>query len=104
MSRPNTPASPTQLAGLAETQPIPLKNPERCPGAYVMHFYCKYENPKHPWQPGGNYMEEPCHVETRAQAIAQMRASGWKYHRDGTATCNICAAALRSHIQESNRS
>ena len=73
-----------------------LPRPEICPGGYVMHFYCKYENPDHPWQPGGNYMEEADNVETRGEAIAQMRRSGWIIHRDGTATCGRCAAALSS--------
>lgn len=69
----------------------PYEKPEHCPGAYVMHFYCKYENPEHPQQSlqgwhAGPYMEEADQVETRGEAIRQMRASGWVYHRDNTAT------------------
>jgi hypothetical protein len=77
--------------------PVPLERPEHCPGAYVMYFYCKYGNPAHPWQAhGGSYMEEADQCETRGEAIAQSRRLGWIYHRDGTATCPLCAAALRS--------
>lgn len=70
---------------------------EHCPGCYVMHFYCKYENPEHPYQSQnpGHYMEEADQVETRTAAIRQMRKAGWLYHRDNTATCPRCVKALR---------
>lgn len=85
--------TPEQVGAVA---PVLMRHPERCPGRYVMHFYCKYENPAHPFQMSniGLYMLEADQVETRGQAIAQMRADGWIYHRDGTATCPICVKAL----------
>lgn len=78
-------------------KPILLASPEHCPGCYVMHFYCKYENPAHPFQTQnfGSYMEEADQVETRTAAIRQMRKAGWLYHSDGTATCPRCALALK---------
>jgi hypothetical protein len=72
-----------------------LERPERCPGAYVMYFYCKYDNPAHPYSRSGIYMEEADQVETRTAAIRQMRNGGWLYHSDGTATCPKCARAIR---------
>ncbi|MBD3732817.1 MAG: hypothetical protein IE934_08885 [Sphingopyxis sp.] len=91
-----TPRPDSVMQGCTSGQRYPklLERPENCPGAYVMHFYCKYENPEHPWQMGGHYMEEPVEVETRGAAIAQMRRAGWIYHRDGTATCPKCSAAI----------
>lgn len=77
--------------------PSLLPDPERCPGAYVMFFYCKYRNKGHRWAIRGVYKEEADQVGTRGEAIAQMRRSGWIYHRDGTATCPLCAAALSAH-------
>lgn len=32
---------------------------------------------------------------TRAEARREAKAEGWKLHRDGTATCKSCAAAIR---------
>jgi len=93
-----TKAQPSLLE-LAGITPLPI--PERCPGGYSMHFYCKYENPDHPWQGSGLYVAGPIDVETRGQAIAQMRRNGWIYHRDGTATCPRCAAALAQHRRAS---
>ncbi|HEV2746294.1 MAG TPA: hypothetical protein VGW34_03225 [Allosphingosinicella sp.] len=86
---------------MAERGIVPMEQPEHCPGAYVMHFYCKYKNPKHPFQRDGMlYMSESEGVESRTAAIRQIRQSGWIYHRDGTATCPICAAALRECAAE----
>ena len=78
-------------------KPVLLAQPEHCPGAYVMYFYCKYDNPDHPFQMriGGAYMEEADQVETRGEAVSQMRKCGWIVHRDNTATCPLCAKALR---------
>lgn len=75
----------------------PLPRPEHAPGCYVMYFYCKYENPDHPFQAHsrGAYMEEADQVETRTAAIRQMREAGWIYHSDGTGTCPRCARAIR---------
>lgn len=72
--------------------------PEPAPGCYVMHFYCKYINPAHPrtLTMSELYMVESDQVETRTAAIRQIRESGWKYHSDGTATCNLCVAALKA--------
>lgn len=69
----------------------PLERPERCPGAYVLHLYCRYENPAHghrefPWEP------EFC--QTRGEAVTQARQAGWIVHRDDTATCPKCAKSL----------
>lgn len=78
-------------------EPIPFESPEYCPGAYVMHFYCKYKNEDHrhtdQW-PG--LMEEADQVETRGEAVRQMREAGWIVHRDGTATCPLCATSLHT--------
>lgn len=90
----------TDLSARVEGLSVPrlLDRPERAPGCYVMHFYCKYRNEAHPFQSQnpGHYMEEPVDVETRGAAIAQMRRDGWIYHRDGTATCPLGAADLKA--------
>lgn len=79
---------------------VPFDQPEHCPGCYVMHFYCKYRNPAHPWQRGSYaYMEESEGVETRTAAIRQMRNAGWIYHNDGTATCPRCARAIKGDVR-----
>lgn len=75
------------------SKPVLLDSPEHCPSAYVMHFYCKYENPEHGFQA---FPKEADQVETRGEAIRQMQNSGWVFHyRDSTATCPKCAKALR---------
>ncbi len=76
-------------------RPVPFENPEYCPGAYVMHFYCKYQNRAHRHTaayPG--LFEESDQCETRGQALKQSRDAGWIIHRDGTATCPLCARTL----------
>lgn len=80
-------------------EPVLHKRPEHAPGCYVMYFYCKYRNSAHPdWGTNrGVFMVETDQCETRGEAIRQIRSMGWIYHRDGTATCNLCAAALRAH-------
>lgn len=89
-------ADRAEAAGESETrEPVLRAEPEHCPGAYVMHFYCKYDNPAHPYSQG-LYMEEADQVQSRSAAIRQMREDGWIYHRDNTATCPLCAACLRA--------
>jgi hypothetical protein len=74
------------------------EGPEFCPGGYSMFFYCKYENPEHPFygMASGSFMTESDQCETRGEALRQAREAGWIYHRDGTATCPLCAKALRT--------
>lgn len=77
---------------------VAQERPEHAPGCYVMYFYCKYDNPEHPYQSAnpGRYMEEADQVETRTEAIRQMRKYGWGYYgADGTATCPRCAKAIQ---------
>lgn len=71
---------------------VPRAQPERCPGAYDMHFYCKYDNPEHefdefPWE------SDQC--QTRGEAISQIRRAGWIFHNDNTATCPKCVTRLK---------
>jgi hypothetical protein len=76
---------------------VPHEGPEHAPGCYVMWFFCKYKNPEHPRSNTEYdlYKFEADQVETRTAAIRQVRECGWIYHRDGTATCPLCAAELR---------
>jgi hypothetical protein len=69
------------------------KSPIYCPGAYDLHLYCKYENPAHrfdefPHEYSGDF-------QTYGEAAKAARSVGWILHRDGTATCPKCAAALK---------
>jgi uncharacterized protein (DUF169 family) len=57
-----------------------------------MHFYCKYDNPSHAYN---EFPHESTDCETRGEAITHARRAGWIFHRDRTATCPKCAAALR---------
>ena len=69
----------------------PLEEPEYCPGGYSLHLYCKYANPSH------RYNEFPWEItdqETLGRSRSAARRWGWIIHRDGTATCPKCAAAL----------
>lgn len=74
----------------------PIERPEHCPGAYDMHFYCKYDNPDHRFD---EFPHQSEFCETRGQAIAQAREAGWIYHRDGTGTCPKCVRALGLRAQ-----
>ena len=71
---------------------IALKtHPEHCPGAYVLHLYCKYDNDEHDFE---EFPHDPTDVQSGAQARAVAKSWGWILHRDGTATCPKCAKAL----------
>lgn len=72
-------------------KPRLLAHPNTCPGAYVLHLYCKYENEDHAW---GEFPHQPVDVQTASGAARQARWMGWKLHDDGTATCPKCAKAL----------
>lgn len=68
-----------------------LPNPEKCPGGYVLHLYCRYANDDHGFR---EFPWEMVDDETYAQAAKTSRAAGWLLHRDRTATCPKCAKAL----------
>lgn len=70
-----------------------LANPEYCPGAYVLHLYCKYENPDHGFQ---EFPHESDQVYSQGAAHRQAREAGWILHRDGTGTCPKCAKRLKA--------
>lgn len=61
-----------------------------CPGCYVLHLYCKYENPDHAFD---EFPHEYNH-ELGSVCRSDARKAGWILHRDGTATCPKCAKAL----------
>lgn len=82
----------TTEAQIAMARPVLLEHPERCPGTYDMHFYCKYENPAHCWD---EFPHEANGCQTRGEAIAQARKMGWIIHRDLTGTCPKCASHLK---------
>lgn len=67
--------------------------PEYCPGAYVLHLYCKYENPDHRFN---EFPHESDQVYSQGEAHRQARDAGWILHRDGTGTCPKCAARLKA--------
>lgn len=67
--------------------------PERCPGIYVLHLYCKYENPDHGFE---EFPHEPHPCQTHGEAARMARSWGWSLHRDGTATCPRCAKRLKT--------
>ena len=75
-----------------------LPMPEHCPGAYVLHLYCKYKNPEHEH---GEFPHEPTDVQTGADARRIAREWGWKLHRDGTATCPKCVKVLAGETVKS---
>jgi hypothetical protein len=64
-----------------------LENPERCPGGYTLDCYCDHENDAHPFKAfPHNFFNRD-----KRETFADARAAGWKFHRDGTATCPLCA-------------
>lgn len=69
-----------------------MERPERCPGGYVFHAYCDHENPEHEFD---EFPHEPGNVQSRAQAIKSLKSYGWRFHKDGTATCPKCVAATK---------
>lgn len=72
------------------------RRPKKIDAAYKADFYCKYENRAHVED------EFPVHVEGESwgDAIRQVRAQGWIVHRDHTATCPKCVAALTMSPEE----
>jgi hypothetical protein len=71
--------------------PVLSPHPEYCPGTYDLDLYCKYENPDHRWD---EFPWNVCEFQTYGQSAAWARSQGWILHRDNTATCPKCAAAL----------
>lgn len=72
-------------------KPKLVASPEVCPGSYSLHLYCKYQNDEHAY---GEFPHEPPNCQTYGEAARVARLWGWKLHRDGTATCPKCVAAL----------
>jgi hypothetical protein len=73
-------------------KPVLLARPEWCPGAYLLHLYCKYENPDHAFK---EFPHEVDDCQTYGEAASVARGWGWILHRDRTATCPKCAKALK---------
>lgn len=72
--------------------PLLRKDPNHCPGGYVLHFYCKYLSEEH------RFDEFPHEYpgETRGECIGYARRYGWIFHKDNTGTCPKCAKALNA--------
>lgn len=68
-----------------------LADPLTCPGGYVLHLYCRYENPDHGFR---EFPHSPDSVKTYGEAKRWAGKRGWILHRDGTATCPKCAKRL----------
>ena len=62
------------------------------PGCYSLDMYCKWENPKHGWY----YKRFPVVYidELGSKCRQQARYDGWILHRDGSASCPLCAKEL----------
>jgi len=77
-----------RATGLVESE-----RPEGCPGSYVFHAYCRWENPDHGFE---EFPHEALFAETLGQARSQLRAAGWIFHPGplALATCPKCAVRL----------
>lgn len=84
-----------ELAQRIETAegPVLLEQPEFCPGCYSLFLYCKYDNPAHDFR---EFPHEYDAWQTYGEAAKAARSKGWILHRDRTATCPKCAAAIRA--------
>lgn len=67
------------------------EDPTPCPEGYTLDCYCDHENDEH------DYKEFPQAYFTRNEREAKQAAKkrGWKFHKDGTATCGKCMARKR---------
>ncbi len=72
-------------------RPVLKANPEICPGCYDLHLYCRYDNPQHGWD---EFPHSVTQAQTYREAARIAKSLGWILHRDGTATCPKCAAAM----------
>ena len=72
----------------------PHPEPIQCPGGYSLDLYCKWNNPRHAWNPCGTQYED-FYGEHGGDVRSQARRVGWILHRDGTATCPKCAKELK---------
>ena len=70
--------------------------PKKIDSAYKADFYCKYNNRAHVEG------EFPLHLEGESwgDTIRKARDLGWVVHRDHTATCPKCVAALTMSPEE----
>lgn len=78
---------------------VEQRSPHPCPGGYVFHAYCRWENPEHGFR---EFPHEADQVENLRAARAQLRASGWIFHDDeelSLATCPKCARRLKRTAQ-----
>lgn len=73
-----------------------LKSPKKIDAGFTADFFCKYHNHEHEAD------EFPYTVEAMSwgEAINKARTVGWIVHRDHTATCPKCAAAMRESPEE----
>lgn len=78
------------------TTPTLKPSPEKCPGAYSLDMYCKYDNPDHEF---AEFPHEFYAPERGADARRAARDRGWIIHHDGTGTCPKCVRALGLRIQ-----
>jgi hypothetical protein len=70
-------------------------SPMPCPGGYTLDAYCKYRATHHKWTPQYPSYGESAYGQTYGECSSDLRKAGWILHRDGTATCPKCAAALK---------
>lgn len=72
------------------------RSPKKIDAAYKADFFCKYQNRAH--EEG----EFPVHLEGESwgDTISKARKLGWVVHRDHTATCPKCVAALTMSPEE----
>jgi hypothetical protein len=65
-----------------------LAHPMPVVEGYVIDLYCKYkvDDTRH-----FDYWGVTFSGHSRAKARQDAKNSGWKFHRDGTATCPMCA-------------
>lgn len=70
--------------------------PRKIDSAYKADFFCKYQNRAHVEG------EFPVHLEGESwgDTISKARKLGWVVHRDHTATCPKCVAALAQSPEE----
>lgn len=72
------------------------RSPKKIDSGYNADFYCKYNNRAH------TDGEFPAHFEGESwgDTISKARKLGWVVHRDHTATCPKCVAALTMPPEE----
>lgn len=62
-------------------------NPQHLAGCYMLHLYCRYDSERHVYGEFPHEYTRELGTECRARA----KRAGWKFHRDGAATCPKCA-------------